>query len=222
MMYIPGITGPYSVGSKVFTISDESRMEICGPLVGKEYRRVTARVFYPIDPGSTNGLEKAFLLSRAVCKGLQKEFFIKIDYDKKVASGENRACYYESVEPIQGMKFPLILFSHGFKSYKEGNSYLCSEIASHGYVVISIGHTYASLGETHEDGSETFFDKNLLKKAMTPFLSANIAMRKLTKCMGTPEEIYEKFIYIQNKYCSFMLKIQEEWVQDSLVVVKYA
>ena len=221
-MYRPKITGEYSVGSYTFTIIDDGRKEICGPAAGKETRRVTARIFYPVDSKATVGAQKAILLSRAVCKGLQKEFFVKIDYDKKLAAGENAACYYESAPAVQGKKFPLMIFSHGFKSYKESNSYLCSEIASHGYVVISIGHTYASLGETHEDGSETYFDKNLQKKTIKPFIRANLAMIKLTKSKGTTEEIYEKFVDIQNKYCSFMLTVQEEWVKDSQLVVEYA
>lgn len=222
MAYIPKITGEYCVGSSIFTVTDADRKEICGPEAGKEPRRVTARIFYPAASGATVGKKKAVLLSRAVCKGLQKEFKFKIDYDKKVATGENEACYYESVEAVQGKTFPLMIFSHGFKSYKESSSFLCSEIASHGYVVISIGHTYASLGETHEDGSETYFDRNLQKKSIKPFLRANIAMTKLSKSTGTPEEIYEKFVEIQNTYCSFMVKVQDEWVKDSLLVVEAA
>lgn len=221
-MDTPKLTGEYCVGSFTFTITDDKRKEICGPKAGTELRRVTSRVFYPVEPMAVEGKDKAVLLSRAVCKGLQKEFLIKFDYDRKIANGENRACYYENTQPMEGVKFPLVLFSHGFKSYKESSSYLCSELASHGYVVISIGHTYASLGETHEDGTETYFDKAIQKKAIAPFLPANFAMMKLTKSKGTPEEIYDKFIAIQNKYCSFMLKVQEQWVQDSLLVVEYA
>lgn len=221
-MKIPTPSGPYFVSTKTFTIKDDNRKEIFGPHPGEETHLITSRIFYPVNPSDTEGQEKAYYMSRAVAKGLKREYFVKNDYDKKCAAGENFAVYYENIKPIEGQKFPLLIFSHGFKSYKEGNSFLLSEIASHGYIVISIGHTYASLAETHEGGIETYADKSLSKKLVSPFIPGYIEMIKCAKKKGTPKDLYDEFLKVQNKYCKFNITILDEWTKDTLSVVEYA
>ncbi|GGG12387.1 hypothetical protein GCM10011344_11350 [Dokdonia pacifica] len=60
--------------------------------------------------------------------------------------------------PIIEDTFPVVLFSHGYGSNASGYYALLSEIASHGYIVINMNHTYESLATTFPDGSEKFFD----------------------------------------------------------------
>ncbi|MBH5316306.1 hypothetical protein I6N90_00600 [Paenibacillus sp. GSMTC-2017] len=42
--------------------------------------------------------------------------------------------------PIYEGKHPLILFNHGYCMFLEANTVQCEELASHGYIVLSIGH----------------------------------------------------------------------------------
>lgn len=51
------------------------------------------------------------------------------------------ANFYENVDISEG-RFPLIMFSMGYKSYVESNTYLLCNLASHGYIVASVGHAY--------------------------------------------------------------------------------
>jgi dienelactone hydrolase len=53
--------------------------------------------------------------------------------------------YYPDTESIKNNTCPLIVFSHGGISTKTSNLSLHKELASHGYVVVSIDHTYHSL-----------------------------------------------------------------------------
>lgn len=48
-------------------------------------------------------------------------------------------------DTVQEQKYPLILFSHGLGKTYNGTSYtwLCKNIAEHGYVVVSVSHPYA-------------------------------------------------------------------------------
>ena len=55
-------------------------------------------------------------------------------------------------------KFPVLIFSHGYGSKAHGYYALLSEIASQGYVIVNMNHTYESLGVTLPDGSEKYFD----------------------------------------------------------------
>lgn len=50
---------------------------------------------------------------------------------------------------------PLIVFSHGGLGVKSSNESLYKELASHGYIVCSIDHTYQSFYSTDEDGDTT-------------------------------------------------------------------
>ncbi len=43
-------------------------------------------------------------------------------------------------------RYPLLMFSHGYAMITRTNTVLMEELASHGYVVASIAHTYESLG----------------------------------------------------------------------------
>ncbi|WP_299677447.1 hypothetical protein [uncultured Dokdonia sp.] len=60
--------------------------------------------------------------------------------------------------PIVEDTFPVLLFSHGYGSNASGYYALLTEIASHGYIIINMNHTYESLGAMFPDGSEKLFD----------------------------------------------------------------
>ena len=59
----------------------------------------------------------------------------------------------EGADIITGGKYPLILFSHGAFGYRRSNYSAYMELASHGYVVCSIDHTYHAFFTKEEDGT---------------------------------------------------------------------
>lgn len=60
---------------------------------------------------------------------------------------------------------PLFVFSHGGISFKTSNVSLFGELASHGYIVLSIDHTYQALS-TKIDGKKISMDTNFRKEIM--------------------------------------------------------
>ena len=56
--------------------------------------------------------------------------------------------------------YPLLVFSHGAYGIKESNASTFTELASHGYVVVSIDHPYHSFYTRSEDGSVTMINKD--------------------------------------------------------------
>ena len=72
------------------------------------------------------------------------------------------------------------MFSHGLCSYREANSFLCIELASQGYVVISVGHPYDANCAELDDGTVIYHDKTIVKKHYDPFLESMIKVIKLT------------------------------------------
>jgi dienelactone hydrolase len=68
--------------------------------------------------------------------------------------GDNRFVNVEFWYPKKADgKYPLLVFSHGATGIKASNSSTYTELASHGYVVVSIDHPYHSFYTKSEDGT---------------------------------------------------------------------
>jgi dienelactone hydrolase len=74
--------------------------------------------------------------------------------------------YYPNEDEILNNSCPLIVFSHGGISTKTSNLSLYEELASHGYVVVSIEHTYHALS-TEIDGKKIQIDSVYMKELNT-------------------------------------------------------
>ena len=213
---IPKPTGKYSVGTFTYTVKDD-REEVMNP---GTMRSVAARVYYPVDRKSVDGLPKTVALSDNMIKGFKSSFKVAPDF-KKNPDANLSECYTDA-EKIAGKKFPLIMFNHGYNSYREGNSFLCIDLASHGYVVISVAHSMEGLCTEFDDGSYLFLDKRIIKKQYDPMLGGIITMYKLMKTRGTNEALAAKFDEAQNKYSKFLMSRLPEWVKDNEAALKYA
>lgn len=73
--------------------------------------------------------------------------------------GEARRLVVEFWYPAESEgKYPLIVFSHGSFGIRGSNETLFRELASHGYVVCSIDHTYQCLYTQRENGETVWMD----------------------------------------------------------------
>lgn len=48
-------------------------------------------------------------------------------------------------------KYPVILYSHGLNGFQMESTVLCADLASKGYIVVSVGHPYGSGAVTYTD-----------------------------------------------------------------------
>jgi dienelactone hydrolase len=64
-------------------------------------------------------------------------------------------------------KYPLVVFSHGGMGLRTSNESLYLELASHGYVVVSIDHTYHALYTTDAQGHTTLIDQGYMQDLQT-------------------------------------------------------
>ena len=84
--------------------------------------------------------------------------------------------------------FPLLIYSHGYFTYEMSNAVLCTDLASHGYVVASIGHTHEGLVRL-PDGRVYAKSQRYLDAICTPEMNAT-AERILNEAQAiyrTPE-----------------------------------
>ena len=73
--------------------------------------------------------------------------------------------YYPDVDD-GAEKFPLAIFSHGSFGYRGSNLSTFEELASNGYVVVSIDHSYHAFFSQHTDGSTTLVNTEFLNDAV--------------------------------------------------------
>ena len=125
------VTGEYSVGSKSYFIIDTNRSEILTKNT-KDYRRIAIQAFFP----SENTEE---------CNKL-----LDLPYGKTIKYNH---CVNKPIEPaITNQKYPVVILSPGFGGSYLMNMTLAEELASHGYYVINVGHTFFNSTPTFSDG----------------------------------------------------------------------
>ncbi len=79
-------------------------------------------------------------------------------------SGEPRRVTFDVWEPDEvDQDLPLVLFSHGSMGVRSSNESLFGELASHGYVVVSVDHPGHALYSTDVDGQRVTIDGGYLR-----------------------------------------------------------
>lgn len=78
-------------------------------------------------------------------------------------TGENRELTVKFWYPEEEGSYPLIVFSHGAFGMIDSNYSTCTELASNGYVVASIGHPYHAIFVKNVDGETTYADMDFVK-----------------------------------------------------------
>ena len=205
---LPAPTGEYKVGTRTFSVTDDSRTELLGDKAGQAKRRLFARFYYPVAAESVEGMDQAVVMSETKLKALAKTFHMPIKSDTHFDS----FCYQDA-KPLG--KFPLIIFSHGMGSYAESNHQMCIDLCSNGYNVLAVGHAFESVANEYDDGTVDYMDKTITKRVYDPYLRGTFALLKL---MGdkksSNEEAYAKFKAFQDKYARFIVGRMEERVKD--------
>lgn len=207
------ISGEYAVGTECFTVIDKERKEVLGP--GEGFRKIPVRLYYPTRKETVKGMERADIFTERGRKEIQKAFHIK-----SVEEDMLKADYYEKAAHVEGIRFPLVIFNHGYNSYVEGNTFLCCELASNGYVVASVGHAYEAIINEYEDGTYDLYDKKINKRMYDNMIVALISQMFLLKAKGTAEELYHKFDAFQRKHTRYIMERVPEWGKDTMCVVR--
>jgi dienelactone hydrolase len=91
---------------------------------------------------------------------------------------------------------PLIVFSHGGLGVKSSNESLYNELASHGYIVCSIDHTYQSFYSTDEDGDTTWIDLGYMQELFAEDPQSDIQQSY---------EYYQKWMKIRTDDINFVI-----------------
>lgn len=145
--HLPAPTGPHSVGRTSLHLTDESRQDPWVPAAGA--RELMVSLWYP---AKSRGERRAPYMTPKESELLLAGAGIT-DVPPDVLS-KTRIHAYPDVKPLGG-KRPLVVLSPGFTWPRTSLTALAEELASRGYVVAGIDHTYETHATTFPDGRVT-------------------------------------------------------------------
>lgn len=139
---LPLPTGPYRVGTTTIDVATERPEPATAD--PNDRRRFVVKFWYPV-ASKSKCVPLPYMdavTSAAVAETLPKDFGTRVHVE---------ACGGATVRA--GEKLPLVLYSHGAGATRFGNTSLMTELASRGYLVAAIHHTYGSVLTVFADGT---------------------------------------------------------------------
>ncbi|MFD5461567.1 acetylhydrolase [Kitasatospora sp. NPDC127059] len=136
---LPEPTGPHRVGTVALHLRDTSRPD---PFAGAgRYRELMAAVWYPAR--KADELPLAPWLS----DGALKAFLDDAGYQLPLTLAPLTAARLGAPVHRPGHRLPVIVYSHGAHAHRAVNTVIVQELASHGYVVVTVDHTWDAFTE---------------------------------------------------------------------------
>ncbi len=139
MFQVPTPTGEYEIGTTHFELTDLSRNETF-TTTPDDHRRFSIRTWYPTD--DITGLQLAPYVDYPAefGKGVAQSWGFPSFIVSHFSSIPTHS-YYNAPLSEDG-DFPIIMFSHGYGGFDIQDTSLMQELASHGYIVFSLAHSY--------------------------------------------------------------------------------
>jgi len=136
---LPAPTGPYPVGTASLHLVDRSRPD---PVAGAgHFRELMAAVWYPAwDAGR---FPRAPWMPAAVLR----ELLGSAGFDPEAVAAPLTAGHEGAPVWRRGGRLPVVLFSHGAHDHRADHTVVVQELASHGYVVVTVDHTYDAFSQ---------------------------------------------------------------------------
>lgn len=171
--HLPVPTGPYAVGRVTYHWVDSARPETLTP-AADDQRELNLLVWYPAAPAAQQPLADYVAAGKSAIAGLARalEFppFL-LDHFAYIHPHAHAAAPLATDGP-----YPVLIFSHGLGTLPELDTALLEELASHGYVVVGINHSYISASWSTRDGHTLAFDPNFVSTQSDDERNALIAL----------------------------------------------
>ncbi len=168
-------TGPHAVGTVSRYWIDSSRRRDW--TAGSPYpRELMVQIWYPAEPQTGTGKApyhpniEYLIAELARTFGLPRMMLSNFNYVRSDSLASAQLS-------MARRHYPVLLFSHGFNGYRFQNTFQVEELASHGYIVIGIDHSYVSTGTVFPDGRVAAAHRldHFTKKGLKPVLDEWVA-----------------------------------------------
>jgi predicted dienelactone hydrolase len=146
---LPAPSGPYAVGTTRHYFVDASRPETFTP-DPDDHREISLRIWYPasrpLSGEAVSYSENAREVGRALTRSTPAPSFL-FDHLALVRAHS----YRDAGVPEHPDGLPIVLFNHAYWAGMTQSTALMEDLASHGYVIVSIGHAHVD-DHVHDHG----------------------------------------------------------------------
>ncbi|MBI5830378.1 MAG: hypothetical protein HZB20_12770, partial [Chloroflexi bacterium] len=150
VLRFPTPTGPYKVGTVSYDLLDPSRAETYTP-APDDKREIMVQVWYPASPAP--GTHTGPWLDRLDLTGPIIARYINLPSFALAHAGLVRTNSYPDAPVSEGeARYPVVVYSHGWNGFRAVNTNQMEALASHGYIAVSIDHTYGAMFTVFPDG----------------------------------------------------------------------
>ena len=208
----PTPRGAYNVGTA--SIYERTNMDEIITKDPNDKRELTFKIWYPSDADVSKLKGETYL-----------NYGERSGFAVKYGAPPNTLHYLDYIEtyvypeiPIAQGPFPVLIFSHGYGSQPTGYYALLTEVASHGYVIINMNHTYESLGATFPDGSVKYFDYQFQIDVSSESMAV---IQPLIDAFDSDMDFEERHPIIRNVVKNYFVgRSQDRWADDMLFAIE--
>jgi predicted dienelactone hydrolase len=211
---LPAPGGPLPVGRTRWLVTDPSRTD---PF-NQRPRQIEIVAWYPTSaagargPYFTSGLDEV--------RSLATMFGNRTSMD---ALGDVRVYATDGAAPRQGdEKLPLLLFSHGYTGVPAASTTLLEDLASAGYVVLSIVHPFEASASTIDGGVVTTLDESgrlrePIQAILAEWKDEDRVLADVTSARGESDQVRLLRAYLDTLHHTTTMT--RRWVDDVRAVV---
>ncbi|AWB46367.1 carboxylic ester hydrolase [Paenibacillus sp. CAA11] len=145
-------SGEYAVGTTVYHWVDQSRKEEYTE-DPSDQRELMVQLWYPAEASSGKGTAAYTDQASAIAEGLNKALSLPSFALSHLGQIQTHALI-DAKLAVTDQPYPLLIFSHGLTGFRSQNTFELEELASHGYIVAAIDHTYDAAATVFPDGRE--------------------------------------------------------------------
>lgn len=145
----PRPTGQYAVGTRVIELTDTNRQDS----ESEKDRRLVMQAWYPAE-GNLD--VPTYPYTYEMLKAFKKKLAEDSAPEEQVRQLDSIRTYaiQDAQVLVKEFPYPVVIFAHGYATSRGEYTSLCEDIASHGYVVLMVMHTYMTEMTRFLDGSE--------------------------------------------------------------------
>lgn len=154
---LPKLDGPEKVGTQTFHLTDQNRDEVLTE-DQSDKRELMVQVWYPTENSNNNKREALFPKDKEMFKKYIQTYSNSLNLPDFVFDywKYSKTNSYENVEILPSTSpYPLVLLSHGMGTSKVLHASQAENLASHGFIVVTIDHTYSTFATIFPDGRVT-------------------------------------------------------------------
>ncbi len=175
---LPEPSGPFRVGTTRFSLLDASRPETftADP---SDKRELLIQVWYPAEPSANSVPERLWGHPREIARRMTRSLGLPgflFDHFGLVRTHSLADAALAGARAT----YPVLVFSHGYnQGIPPQNTVQMEDLASHGYIIFSIGHSYESLALIHPDGRIVAVSEERMQRVRDQLRGSGALIRQL-------------------------------------------